>query len=499
MNFNNDEYTCDIDQLGYKKQADTIRRLIMECDTPYAIGISGRWGSGKTSMMKYIMASLGGQPLQHRLRYQDGTLENLTEKNNFDKVQAEYTNKMPPATTCLWFNPWEHENNDEPFVELLREIHHYFATTVTGKDAKRIAHTTVMAGLDMLGSFFKLGNNAAGNIKKIGEAYEHDNFESVHRSQQFKLVFQQAVKKLLMGCHGIEKDTEKETAIRLVIFIDDLDRCEKSVVARLLKDIKQHLSTKHCVFVFGYDRHHIESSMSQNQDRSSKDSRAYLEKLFQSTVYIKQPTSTKLNEYISAQLNQGPIDFVEQPHLGELANFLQQILDPNPRRLKAFFTAFYLHVKTSNGFADETTITLDDLKKLALLSYLKLFYEPVYSALENDNDLLEELKDVFSHQHPAQIDNYQQAFIHLETRSHLSATDVDFSQSGLEEGKAADEKKEVRLSPQLEKIYENAASENKFVNEVQQMQGKHKSHGHFMQQFIAAFQAQALADFKHYL
>ena len=51
--YSNDEYTCEIEQLGYEKQAEIIRDVIIGCDTPYGLGIPGRWGSGKTSMMKY--------------------------------------------------------------------------------------------------------------------------------------------------------------------------------------------------------------------------------------------------------------------------------------------------------------------------------------------------------------------------------------------------------------------------------------------------------------
>ncbi|MDQ7083419.1 MAG: P-loop NTPase fold protein [Sulfurovum sp.] len=46
---------------------------------------------------------------------------------------------------------------------------------------------------------------------------------------------------------------------RVILFIDDLDRCEDATIATLLKEIKQYLSTKYCIFVFGYDRQHIES------------------------------------------------------------------------------------------------------------------------------------------------------------------------------------------------------------------------------------------------
>ena len=58
MVFNNDKYTLDIEDLGHKKQIDSIRKLVLKAKTPLFVGISARWGSAKTSVMKYLLASL---------------------------------------------------------------------------------------------------------------------------------------------------------------------------------------------------------------------------------------------------------------------------------------------------------------------------------------------------------------------------------------------------------------------------------------------------------
>ena len=467
--FENDEFTCDIDALGYKQQADTLRELILLCQTPYAIGISGRWGSGKTSLMKYIMASLHGKPLTHRLQYQDKAIKNIEECQKFLKVTESYDeiHHIVP----IWFNPWEHENHDEPFIELLKEIHHFFSTTILLAESKKIAHTTVRAGLDILGTFLKMGRNPASHAQQLGEQYEHQHFAYTHRSQQFKLLFQEAVETLLCGVTGAKKGTPLVDNARLIIFIDDLDRCEDTVIGQLLKDIKQHLSTKYCVFVFGYDRHHIEKALCQNADRSPKESRAYLEKLFQSTVYIKQPNAEKLKTYIQHQLapDNSPIDFVGSKHRDGLAAFLSQILDPNPRRIKAFFTTFYLHVKTNTEFQGKQDLSEQDLKRLALLAYLKLFYEPVYAALENDHTLLVAMLAMFRNASHAAIDSLPKCFVYLEMKSHLSTTD------------------DVPEDEQRASILKDNDSEQKFLKEVNEMQGKHKSFYVFKQEFEICF------------
>ena len=79
MAYDNDEHTLDIEKLGNKKQIETIRELILEANTPYSLAISGRWGSGKTSAMKHLYASLGGKPSKHNLSF--GSVEIENEKN----------------------------------------------------------------------------------------------------------------------------------------------------------------------------------------------------------------------------------------------------------------------------------------------------------------------------------------------------------------------------------------------------------------------------------
>ena len=122
MAYDNDEHTLDIENLGNEKQIEAIRELILEAHTPYSLAISGRWGSGKTSAMKHLYASLGGKPSKHNLSF--GSVEIENEKK-FNEIYEEYDNVKNIHT--IWFNPWENENHQEPMVGLLQEIHNHFS------------------------------------------------------------------------------------------------------------------------------------------------------------------------------------------------------------------------------------------------------------------------------------------------------------------------------------------------------------------------------------
>ena len=177
MHFLNDEYTLNIDDLGYKKQVDIIRDLTLNANTPFSFGISGRWGSGKTSIMKYLMASLGGEPLKHRIKFQASIIREDTE---FSAVFNNYkTYKDCEHIETIWFNPWENENHAEPMIGLLQEIHSHFSSlSKIGNSVRKYATVSIQAGLDLLSALKNgSGHQVGTNINNIGEKYEYDNFE----------------------------------------------------------------------------------------------------------------------------------------------------------------------------------------------------------------------------------------------------------------------------------------------------------------------------------
>lgn len=486
----NDEYTYDIDALGYREQADKIRDMIIDCETPFVIGISGRWGSGKTSLMKYLMASLGGKV--HGASYEK--LEDEKSDEIYNKVQNEYSDADEiKHIHSVWFNPWEHENHGEPIIELLKEIRTYFSfVSKLWEKTKKLGAVTIRSGIDMLDGIFSvftkfahlpspsLSKNIASTIQAHGEKQEYEDFEYDSRNQKFKLIFQKAVEKLLTR----DDDPETDTKAKLVIFIDDLDRCEETTISKLLSEIKQHLSTKKCVFVFGYDRHHVEKALAKTIQRSNKETRSYLEKLFQSTIYIKQPTEKIYKKFVKERLRD--FSFVPDNKCEDLSGFVCDIIDPNPRRIKAFLTAFRFHSQKFSS--DKPEEVLLDLQRLALITYLKIFHEPVYSVLENNNKLLEDLIAVFKHNDRDAIANHNQYFFYLEMRSHLQ----DYT-----------EKVFTEKITEREFLKNDESAEKKFLTEVYEMQGRHKSYENFRQKFQDSFnpaiESSEYEDIKKYL
>lgn len=56
--YRNDTWTLD-DGLGLGRAGDQVARMALEVDAPFTIGVTGKWGSGKTSVMRRAVATFG--------------------------------------------------------------------------------------------------------------------------------------------------------------------------------------------------------------------------------------------------------------------------------------------------------------------------------------------------------------------------------------------------------------------------------------------------------
>ena len=210
-------------------------------------------------------------------------------------------------------------------------------------------------------------------VQDAGERWEKAHLETPLPAELVRGLMEQAIDTLLKG--GVdEQDSQKD---RLVIIIDDLDRCQGHVAFRLLEAIKVYLSTKNCVFVLGLDWQNTRKAVAAellrqglihvggneaNEKRSSMiEATEYLSKLCQHVYPL--PTMTDPREYLSSlfkdPVNSEPYEVfrrdafhvnVTKPS-GELdERWLDILCEPgllpnNPRRIKNFVNGLALYLR----------------------------------------------------------------------------------------------------------------------------------------------------------
>ena len=295
------------DLLGFKVHADLLIDVINDDNVlPVTIGVFGDWGSGKSSILKIVEKELIGDEEDG---FKDGTL-------------------------VLYFNGWVFEGYDDAKAALLESIiekfskHKTIGNKVKDKTAKLLKSVKWMR---LLGLSFKKViipgaaaylTGGASLLPFLINEFSHEKPEDLAS----KLTGDKAEEFLK---DIIEKnDTEEVTMVRdfrddfqdmidkseikkLVVIIDDLDRCAPDRLIENLEAIKLFLNVPKTAFVIGADprivRHAIEhryktDAIEHADDPDSRNKRIvsdYLEKLIQLPYYLPKLTDNEVETYLT--------------------------------------------------------------------------------------------------------------------------------------------------------------------------------------------------------
>ncbi|MBX3420603.1 MAG: hypothetical protein KF752_03500 [Pirellulaceae bacterium] len=213
---------------------------------PLTLGIFGAWGSGKTSLMRMLQAKVDSTP----------------EVN----------------TKTLWFNAWRYEGREEAQSAL---IHAVLAKLAEDKTLWQDAKDT----------FEKLKKGAS--VLKLAKFMTTSVMTMTPQINDFIDCFKEESEKIAETMEAFDKEFEgllaKAKVDRIVVFIDDLDRCSSAKVIETFETIKLFLNTPACTFVIGADAAKIQHAVGEvykvSEQQRQKD---FLEKIVQIPFTIPQ-------------------------------------------------------------------------------------------------------------------------------------------------------------------------------------------------------------------
>lgn len=392
------DHETEIDLLGFQHLVSAVCGIVHNDELlPATIGVFGDWGSGKSSLM-----AMAGQEL-------------ASDKD----------------VCVLTFNGWLFEGYDDAKAVLMESIVDEVVRQRTlGSKAKHLAlrllkrvdwlriiggsvkHGALLAattGADGLGAMAAVAATDAISKVRDGLADVSDDDVAAVLDDKAGSCVSQNIKKFR---EELEELLGEAKVSRLVVMIDDLDRCLPNTILDTLEAIRLFLYVPQTAFIIGADEKLVASAVRRRFQALPGDDRDlgrdYLEKLVQFPVRIPALGRVEFETYISmlfsttagldeeqvetarkhvlnAEAGTSEISFnleIAKELLGEipeelteslalgarLAPILAKGLNGNPRQCKRFLNMLVMRM----AMAEERKVSLTQrvLAKLMVLEYL---------------------------------------------------------------------------------------------------------------------------------
>lgn len=411
------------DSLNFKPTVLGLVNFLKSEDTkpPLAIAVNGRWGQGKTSFMQMVESELKTKEtsgLFHPKKTRFATTWfNPWKFSEAEKVWASFVDVI---TRCIRGNLGIRYRISFEFNRFNLNLRKRFNFAVAIRLLILLAFSILIYWLVTDENMAKLTNAALGDVlKQIGVGNETTK---AMKDLPYKdlltilgalvIVYQlyfKVVQKLNLGLLEYLKETDFSDKIgtlaefdaemaelnacipknlRIVIFIDDLDRCKSGVLLEIIQALQLLHVSERCVFILGLDLDIVSNSIEKGIPELSESvgptngnyqhGRGYqfLEKIIHTRINVPYYSTKEIETFISTTISQESHETIHSPPLPlpkpdpkgivndspEVARIIQdygKTYFVNPRRLKKFINMFRLYVHLAKEVGrDESSETI---------------------------------------------------------------------------------------------------------------------------------------------
>ena len=416
----------EIDYLDYEYMVEILVDIVCNDNLlPASVGIYGDWGSGKSSLMHMCIK----------------------------KLESDRKAK------CLMFNGWLFESYSDAKSALLNSILDTIGEEQTltekGKKTLKVLYKSIdkfklaqkamkyganwlltggvgaLAGIAMDSVFSVIRNKAPELVEKIGEEKDTTSMQQAIKDELNDKALRDDIREFQEKFAELIEESKID---RLVIFIDELDRCREDTILETLEAMKLFMFTGKVAFIIGADERHIsyavKSKFKDIEGIQIDIGKEYLEKLVQYPIHIPRMDIDETEVYIaslllSAELKEenfeifqksvkktretnfgvSPLNEVKSISIEDaseeekfkeclsiakqLAAVLSNGLHGNPRQIKRFLNTLDMRMMMAKH--KHATLDRKILAKLMMLEYIRPAAFNLFAEMATNNELTNEL------------------------------------------------------------------------------------------------------------
>lgn len=217
-----------------------------------AIAINGDWGCGKTFFVKQAKMIIDSFNINND--YGSLSEDNLQAiKAEFAKYASQNGQKMITPMATVYYDAWEHDDENDPLMSLVYSIVTRFNTNLQ-TDTLDFVKKIALDSVPLIDSLIQdmTGISIKEELTLLKNAIESQ--EDFLKKAKERAKVKQQIRELL-------SDILYADEIKLVIFVDELDRCNPRYAIKLLERVKHYFNHENVTFVFSCNMSELQHSI----------------------------------------------------------------------------------------------------------------------------------------------------------------------------------------------------------------------------------------------
>ena len=256
--------TYKSDAIGRNDELHRFVEYLNIVDDSQIIALDGSWGSGKTFFVKQTKMIMDA----YNSFIENEDNDYVAEVKSFGNQKRYILNEKIKPQVTVYYDAWENDNDDDPILSIVYSIlqdvdNDYKFKAEDGTIEKAMAVLDVFSGR----SFSNLYDKCKSK----------DFLETLREARDIKHLVDDFLESLL-----------PEKGDRLIVIIDELDRCKPDYAVKTLERIKHYFSNDRITFIFSVNLAELQHTIKKCYG-SDFDACRYLERFFDLTVTLSPP------------------------------------------------------------------------------------------------------------------------------------------------------------------------------------------------------------------
>lgn len=271
------------DAIGRNNEVFNFSELLSTLEGPYSVAIDSEWGSGKTFFVKQVKMLLDS--LNPQSKVDKETRDKILKKFNLDKELNENSEKVDDSIYSIYFDAWKNDADDEPIKSLIYDImlelnfkYNFSDTKLTDAGIRALKFLTPV-----------IGGAVETGSKILDSLFSEEQLKPFIKKKSFEKEIQNFISEL-----------PNERGNKLVIFIDELDRCNPAYAVKLLEQIKHYMEDDRIIFVFSVNINQLQHTIKHYYGNNFNATK-YLDRFFD--LQVKLPKANMMKFYENMGLN----------------------------------------------------------------------------------------------------------------------------------------------------------------------------------------------------